>query len=234
MARRRRAYPMMKSFKGRVILPKKSSDNWYSRGYFPHFDGAGVTQHVCFHLFDSLPESLLTQWREELRRRETSKVRLAEIDAQREWRRRLHDALDRGYGSCFLRDERLAKVVEDALLYFEGDRYSLHAWCVMPNHVHTLFTPLDDFRMSNIVHSWKSFTAHECNNILGRTGKFWEREPFDRYIRNPRHFDNAVAYIESNPVKAGLCEDPTDWLWSSARRRIGAHASGVLSREIID
>src|SRR5262249_25247844 len=100
MARRRRAYPMKSSFKGRVILPKKSSDNWYSRGYFPHFDGAGVTQHVCFHLFDSLPESLLAQWREELQRRETSKVRLAEIDAQREWRRRLHDALDRGYGAC--------------------------------------------------------------------------------------------------------------------------------------
>jgi len=220
---------MKKSFKGRVILAKRSSDNWYSRGYFPHFDGAGVTQHVCFHLFDSLPQALLAQWREELRRGPASKTLHAKDDVQREWRRRIHDALDRGYGSCFLKEDRIAQVVEGALLHFDGVRYVLHAWCVMPNHVHTLFTPLVGFKMSGIVHSWKSFTAHECNKILNRSGRFWEREPFDRYIRNQRHFDNAVAYIESNPVKAGLCEDPTDWLWSSARRRIGTHASGVLT-----
>jgi hypothetical protein len=72
---------------------------------------------------------------------------------------------------------------------------------------------------SAIVHSWKSFTAHECNKVLDRTGRFWEREPFDRYIRNQRHFRNARIYIENNPVKAGLCKEPTDWTWSSARRR---------------
>jgi len=84
--------------------------------------------------------------------------------------------------------------------------------------------------MSKIVHSWKSFTAHESNNVLGRTGKFWEREPFDRYIRNQRHFCNAMAYIENNPVNARLCKYPEDWKWSSARRRvlIGTRASGVL------
>jgi REP element-mobilizing transposase RayT len=62
---------------------------------------------------------------------------------------------------------------------------------------------------------------------LGRTGKFWEREPFDRYIRNQRHFQNTVAYIEGNPVKAGLCKYPEDWTWGSARLRDGRHASGV-------
>ena len=182
---------MKSSFKGRVVLPKETSDSWYSRGYFPHFEGEGVTQHVCFHLFDSLPQSLLAQWREEFRRKQVSKALCAEDDVQRQWRRRIHDALDRGYGSCFLRDDRLAGVVEDALSHFDGVRYVLHAWCVMPNHVHTLFTPCDEFKMSQIVHSWKSFTAHECNKILQRTGKFWEREPFDRYIRNQRHFQKA-------------------------------------------
>jgi REP element-mobilizing transposase RayT len=193
----------------------------------PAFDGVGIAQHVCFHLFDSLPQSLLTRWRDELRQDE-SKARDRNIDTQSEWRRRIHDALDKGYGSCFLRDNRLAEIVETALLHFDGQRYAVHAWCVMPNHVHTLFTPLAGFKMSEIVHSWKSFTANECNKVLGRSGKFWEREPFDRYIRNQRHFQNAVVYIEGNPVKAGLCEDPTDWRWSSAGRRFGAHASGVL------
>jgi REP element-mobilizing transposase RayT len=55
--------------------------------------------------------------------------------------------------------------------------------------------------------------------VLGRAGRFWQREPFDRYVRNKRHFRNALAYIEANPVKAGLCDKPEDWPWSSARRR---------------
>ena len=99
----------------------------------------------------------------------------------------------------------------------------------MPNHVHTLFTPAAEFEMSGILHSWKSFAAHECNKFLRRSGRFWAREPFDRYIRNERHFHNALAYIEDNPVKAGLCEKPEDWPWSSARKRLaslGTHASG--------
>jgi type I restriction enzyme R subunit len=66
----------------------------------------------------------------------------------------------------------------------------------------------------------ESFTAHECNKVLHRTGPFWSREPFDRYIRNGRHFRNALQYIEQNPVNAGLCEKPEDWYWSSARRQI--------------
>jgi putative DNA methylase len=208
---------MLRSFKGRRVLSKKSSDTWYSRGYFPHFDSDAVTQHVCFHLFDSLPQSLLRQWREDLER-----LRAAgeTPDSERnEHRDRIHDALDAGYGSCFLRDDRLSRIVEEALLHFDGERYALHAWCVMPNHVHTLFTPGVGFKMSRVVHSWKSFTAHECNKTLGRTGQFWEREPFDRYIRNAKHFQNTVIYIENNPVKAGLCARAEDWQWSSARRR---------------
>ena len=206
---------MKSAFKARLVLPKQEDcDGWYSRGYFPHFDGAGVTQHVCFHLFDSLPQRVLSQLRAEL-----NVVPGDSLRKNRRWRKRIHEFLDDGCGSCFLRDERLAKIVEDCLLYFDGDRYALHAWCVMPNHVHTLFTPGDQHRMSSIVHSWKSFTAHECNKLLGQTDRFWDREPFDRYIRSKKHFQNALRYIEENPVKAGLCEKPEDWLWSSARRR---------------
>ena len=208
---RRKSMP--KFFKKRLSVSKKESlDGWYSRGYFPHFDGDDMTQHVCFHLFDSLPQHVLDRWREELK---TIPQREADI----EWRGRIQDFLDSGYGECFLQDSRLAEVVENALLHFDDERYALHAWCVMPNHVHTLFTPLAGFKMSQIAHSWKSFTATKCNKLLGRTGPFWEREPFDRYIRNAQHYHNAVVYIENNPVKARLCEKPEDWRWSSARRR---------------
>jgi putative DNA methylase len=213
---------MPKSFKGRVVRSQDGHDGWHSRGYFPHFDGNALTQHVSFHLFDSLPQSVLNRWREELRTR-------PQKEADLEWRMRIQDFLDSGYGSCFLEDHRLAAIVESALLHFDGQRYSLHSWCVMPNHVHTLFTPAPEFKMSSIVHSWKSFSAHECNKRIGRSGRFWAREPYDRYIRSQRHFRNAIVYIEDNPVKAGLCEKSEDWLWSSARRRLGTHAPVVLS-----
>lgn len=186
-------------------------DGWHSRGYLPHFDGAEVAQHVCFHLADSMPQHVLNRWREELRS-------IPREQADPKMRERIQAYLDTGYGACFLRDDRLAEIVENALLFFDGRRYFLHAWCVMPNHVHSLFTPNAGQVMSQIVHSWKSFTANQCNKILERTGPFWSPEPYDRYIRDKRHFLNALKYIENNPVKAGFCEKPEEWRWSSAWR----------------
>src|SRR5262245_43391903 len=113
---------MQNLFKKRLVVSKtESRDGWYSRGYFPHFDGEGATQHVCFHLFDSLPQQMLDRWRKEL---ELLPAKEAEIDR----RTRIQDFLDSGYGECYLRDGRLAEVVENALLYFDGERYALHAW----------------------------------------------------------------------------------------------------------
>src|SRR6266511_3880001 len=84
------------------------------------------------------------------------------------------------------------------------------------NHVHTLFTPRPGWAWSEIAGSWRSFTAKQCNRALGRTGRFWQRDPFDRYIRDRQHFDKTLRYIENNPVKAKLCKQPEDWPWSSA------------------
>jgi REP element-mobilizing transposase RayT len=109
--------------------------------------------------------------------------------------------------------------VENAFLHFDADRYRLHAWTIMPNHVHVIATPLLDNTLSNIVHSWKSFTAKEANRVLNRTGPFWWREYFDRAIRDETHFANAIAYTDMNPVKAKLCTSPEEWRFSSARRR---------------
>ena len=174
---------------------------WYSRGYVPHFDMPGLTQTVTFRLSDSMPQAVLELWREELRL-------LPEKDSDLERRKRIDAYLDQGHGGCYLRDHRLAEIVQNALLYYDDQRYSLHAWVVMPNHVHTLFTPKVGWTLSQIVHSWKSYTASECNRMLARKGEFWQREPFDRYIRNEQHYENAVRYIEDNPVKAGLCDRP--------------------------
>jgi REP element-mobilizing transposase RayT len=166
-------------------------------------------QTLTFRLYDSLPQCLLDQWREELRL-------VPEREANRERRNRIDAFLDQGYGSCYLKDERLAGVVQNALLHYDGERYVLHAWVVMPNHVHVLYTPQSGWELSQIAHIWKSYTASEFNKLLNRKGGFWQREPFDRYIRDQKHYASALRYIENNPVKAGLCARPEDWCWSSA------------------
>lgn len=122
-------------------------------------------------------------------------------------------------GSEWLGDHRVAEITENARLYFDGQRLLLHAWVVMPNHVHALFTAIEGFGLSRILQSWKSFTAKAANAVLGRTGQFWQEDYFDRYIRNGRYYSAALDYIEMNPVIAGLCKRKEDWRFGSARRR---------------
>jgi len=103
----------------------------------------------------------------------------------------------------------VAGVVAGALLYFEGVRYRLAAWCVMPNHVHAVMQPLPGYELPGIVHSWKSFTAKEVNRLIGRTGQLWQPEPYDHLIRDEDDFQRQVAYVLANPVRAGL----KNWKW---------------------
>ena len=124
--------------------------------------------------------------------------------------------IDSGLGSCALRDPAIATIVQDALLHFDGRRYKLFAWTIMPNHVHVLIEQVGGFPLGEIVHAWKSFTAKQANKQLGRAGAFWAPDYFDRYIRDQAHYDVAVYYIHENPVKAGLVARMDEWRWSSA------------------
>lgn len=99
-----------------------------------------------------------------------------------------------------------------------AERYWLHAWCIMPNHVHALVTPSPAITLSALLHTWKSFSAKQANRVLGRSGQFWMQEYFDRSMRDERHFVSVVEYIHNNPVAAGLCTSPADWPYSSATR----------------
>ncbi len=200
-----------------VRVGAREPRGWYSRGYLPHFDGGEITQSLTLRLFDSLPEASLLRWREEL-------AHLPADDAVGEYQSRLQRYLDRGHGACWLRIPDIAQLVESALLFFDGERYRAHVWVVMPNHVHALLTPLSPHSLEQILHSWKSFTSKEANRLLGRRGRFWQKESFDRYIRNADHFDAELAYIEANPVVAGLCETSEAWPYGSARLRTVAES----------
>ncbi|MFN8635366.1 MAG: transposase [Chloroflexota bacterium] len=195
---------------------------WHSRLYLPHFDAGETPQTITFRLAGSLPTVLLRQWRDELRlqaaqlgdRERSRRPSLATLERQR-----IEDYLNRGIGPIWLGDPRIGSLVEAAFLFFDGSRYRLHAWVVMPNHVHIVLTPDADISMTRIVSSWKSFTATRANELLGRTGAFWQADYFDRFIRDEAHFLAAVSYVEQNPVVGGLCAAPEEWAFSSASWR---------------
>jgi REP element-mobilizing transposase RayT len=185
---------------------------WHTRGYLPHFDGEVIPQFITIHLADSIPQEVLYRWEQELSymKEEPRKIWL---------QKRLNKYLDQGYGECLLKIPRIATEVKDCLLNLASERCKLFSWVVMPNHAHALLMRSEDDELSDLIHSLKSFTAHKANEILGRSGKFWFEEYFDRYIRNEKHFYDTVRYIENNPVKARLCDTPSDWPFSSARLR---------------
>ena len=131
-------------------------------------------------------------------------------------RRRTEDELDAGHGACHLRRPDVAAVVEGALLKFDAVRYRLFEWTIMPNHVHALIQVFPGCGLGKVVGSRKSFTATQANRVLGRHGRFWHPDYFDRYMRDERHFVRAVHYIRYNPVKAGLVSRPEDWPFGSA------------------
>jgi putative transposase len=195
-------------------------NGWYSRGYLPHFDGVDMIQHVTFHLADSLPAEAVERMSREL-------DALPEEQRSRERRQRIQDLLDAGIGSCLLRNHASAGIVQDSLLFGDGNRYRLLAWVIMPNHVHVMIQQIG-WPLAKIVQSWKRHTSREIHRLLGvpsctRPDKgaehtpaipgLWQREYWDRYIRDERHFLAAKSYIEQNPVRAGLVADSTDWRW---------------------
>ncbi|MDR2689732.1 MAG: DUF1156 domain-containing protein, partial [Azoarcus sp.] len=203
-----------------VSSPGVSPSSPYHRTHLPHFEAGEFPQHITLRLEDSLPVATLQAWDQELH------AITSDTERQRERRQRIEAALDRGLGACWLRNPEVADLVARTLAYFDGTRYRLYAWVIMPNHVHVLVTPLHGYSLSSIVHSWKSFSAKEANTLLGRSGTFWQGDYFDRFIRNAEHWERAISYIHENPVKAGLCATAVEWPWSSVSRSLGSESPG--------
>ncbi|HQU94261.1 MAG TPA: transposase [Pyrinomonadaceae bacterium] len=163
---------------------------WHSRGYLPHFDTDRRTQFVTIRLFDSLPEDTLFKLKDELRLKAVHGVEDLELQ------RRIEKYLDMGSGSCWLRRPEIATVVQNALLEADSALCQLRGWVIMPNHSHILLRPNEGVSLSKIMQKVKGASALEANRLLGRTGSFWMRDYFDRYIRDPEHFSKALRYIE--------------------------------------
>ena len=174
----------------------------------PHRHQQGATAFVTFRLADSIPVDRLRDW---IRERDQFLLKNPKPWTEAQWNsyecdfpRKLENWLDEAYGSCALREERAARIMEAALSHFDGERYILDAFVIMPNHVHAIIKPMLGHDVGSILHSWKSYTAKKINEASGKTGNFWQHESFDHLVRSVAQLEKVRRYIRENPTQAGL------------------------------
>jgi putative transposase len=215
----------------RVVNPMSQYD--YKPEYkrnLPHIQPPGATLFVTFRLANSLPQTVLRQLQEEAASREKQITLVAAAHEQdkllyQERKRQFgqwDSSLDKTIsGQSWLRQPEIADMVAGSLHYRHGKSYKLDTFCIMPNHVHTVFTPLkkqeDYYALHTILHSLKRHTARQGNKILGREGQFWHHESYDHVVRDHHEWERIVRYVLYNPVKAGLVSSWEDWRWTYLR-----------------
>jgi REP element-mobilizing transposase RayT len=172
-----------------------------SRGELPHLFKPGATYFVTFRLADAIESHQTTV-------SNLVNYKLEHVAQAGECRLKL--------GACSLANPKVARMMARTLMHFHTQRYHLHSWCVMPNHVHVVVTPLAENTLSSILHSWKSYSANQANDLTKSKEPFWQRESFNHICRTVESVNYFVKYVEENPVQAGLCERSEDWPYSSA------------------
>jgi putative transposase len=171
------------------------------RAKLPHWRQDGAIYFVTFHLADSLPQAKL-EW---LRREKELWLQLNPEPRSRsqaeEYYQRIAQTVDRwldaGYGRCILGQPDYKSIMESSLMHFDGVRYELGEFVIMPSPQKSRVARSG----ARILHTWKSFSAHQFNRILNSPGRIWHRESFDHIIRGPEHLAKFEAYIRNNPRK---------------------------------
>ena len=192
------------------FFDKEGEIHKYS-GWLPHWRQAEKLYFVTFRLNDSVSQDQLRAWMEEKEIWEKHHPKPWNEKAFKEYHQRFTEKMERlidaGYGSCALAREEIAKLVEGALKHFDGVRYQLGEYVIMPNHVHILVRPSEQETLESILHSWKSFTAKEANDLLKASGVFWRNESFDHLVRSEAQYEKFRNYIANNPLRARLQAD---------------------------
>lgn len=147
-------------------------------------------------------------------------------------RKAIEEFLDKGFGSCILANKFCAEIVAENWKYFDSKHYELFAYVIMPNHVHLLVKTFEEYPIGGLVKTWKSFSAKAIRKLFREGGAdyqpalpaillndkpFWQREYWDRFVRDEKHFNSSINYILENPVKAGLVNSWQDWPWNYYR-----------------
>jgi putative transposase len=184
------------------------TDIRFTANRLPHWQQQGAVYFVTFRLADAVPRALRTQWESEREVWLRINPQPWNAEIEREYHGRFSSAIERwldaGHGSCILRRPDCGSIVAEALRHFDRERLALISSIVMPNHVHVLFVQNAEWPLEKVLRSWKSFTSRKINSLLGRDRSLWQRDYFDRLVRDQKHFANCVRYIRRNPERAVL------------------------------
>ena len=188
----------------------------------PHWSQARAIVFVTFRTHDSIPQAVIQRWDRERndwmqRRGQPTGEHWSKIlptlddnersDFHKQFNRCREDFLDTCHGRCLLRRPGLAKIVADSLLHFDGERYRMGDFVVLPNHVHLLAAFPSAEAMKEQFDSWLHYTAFRIHEQIDGKGKFWQQEPFDHLVRSVEQYEYLRDYIADNPKKARLKED---------------------------
>ncbi|MBR5080770.1 MAG: transposase [Victivallales bacterium] len=205
------------NFPGTDIYENNSLKTYNSRTY-PHWELQNVVYHACFRLADSVPIDRQREWLAERKqiqdicKKEQRTLREDEMKRLRHlYSDKIEHFLDVGYGSCVLQMPKVAEIVRGSLEYYNKIKYLLHAWCIMPNHVHVIFQTLAEHSHSEIIQGWKSYTAHAINKYLGLHGSLWQGDCYNHIIRSSNEYYQQIRYVWNNPLKAGHAK--WEWRW---------------------
>lgn len=193
-----------------------------SRRNLPHIDMPGVLTFVTFRLADSMPKDVVQRWHDEIELwlgdhglaghsvdqvlSSSATEESLKSELRRFKNRRWHGHLDDCHGGCILSEGRVRRVVADSLLHFDGERYDIERFVIMPNHVHVLLQMRCEFLLRRELRNLLQYSAREVNQLTGRTGSLWQTEPFDHLVRSEAQFEYLQKYIDENPLKARLRE----------------------------
>ncbi len=174
-----------------------------TKGSLPHWHQTDKITFVTFRLGDSIPQKVIDEILLEYELKVSSNKDCLDKKELEVWKwekyNRIEKYLDQGNGECLLTNPQCRDIVAEALLHFDDDRYKVLAFVIMPNHVHLVVMPLGGWVLQDIMKSVKHYSALKINKLLGRSGNVWQRESFDRIVRDEEHYMNILKYIYRNP-----------------------------------
>ena len=200
----------------------------YYRRNLPHYHPANATFFVTFRLAGSLPSEAIVRLKEERVRDEESLLKIEDETVRKKKMAEQHERyfnkfdemLDSAVNSQrWLKDERVADMVAEAMCFRDKKVYDLLAYCIMPNHVHVVFSvERSGASLYKVLQSLKAYTAGEANKMLHKNGAFWQHESYDHVVRNGKELKRIIDYVLHNPVKAALDSSREQWKWSYYRK----------------
>ena len=186
-----------------TLFLNKNEQIHKTHGSLPHWFQDGKLQFVTFRLADSIPVVKAIEIKNGRKAFEKQYPRPWDEEVLKRYQMlygRIEDELlDAGYGSCVLKKPEIRKIVIDSFNFVDGNRCEVWAYVIMPNHIHIILLPLEENTLEGIIGSVKGFTGREINKYLGRAGELWQRESFDRIVRNRDSLLRYVEYIKENP-----------------------------------